>query len=120
MSRGLEPIFVDDRAMLTYDVSSLLVLVIEGKAMREYVSRVGPKGQMTLPAELRRQLGIKPKDRVFLRLDGNGICVRPAVFTLAQVFGSVTPLTHTDDLGAIEREANEEGADREVRGLTRR
>src|SRR5687768_12859339 len=38
-------------------------------AMREYRSSVSPKGQITLPLEVRRRWGIKAKDHVTFRVD---------------------------------------------------
>jgi AbrB family looped-hinge helix DNA binding protein len=85
--------------------------------MHEFLSSVSQKGQITLPIELRRQLGIKAKDKVTLRLDGDAVRVRPASFTLSQVFGSVSPATRTDDFKQAERDAREEQAEREARKL---
>lgn len=85
--------------------------------MKEFLSSVSPKGQITLPIEMRRQLGVKPKDKVIMRLEGDHVAVRSASATLAHVFGSVEPPTSTDDLKAIEQAAREEQAEREVRRL---
>lgn len=40
-------------------------------------SRVGPKGQVVIPQQLRRQLGIKPGDEVEFWRDGDHVAVRP-------------------------------------------
>lgn len=85
--------------------------------MHEFLSSLSPKGPITLSAELRRQLGIKPKGTVTLQLDGDAVRVRPASFTLAQTFGSVGPATRTDDFKQAERAAREEQAEREARKL---
>lgn len=87
--------------------------------MPEFRSSVSQKGQITLPIEFRRQLGIKPKDQVTLQLEGDEVHVRPASFTLSQVIGSVGPATRTDDLKRAERVAWEERAEREARKLRR-
>jgi AbrB family looped-hinge helix DNA binding protein len=94
-------------------------LYIEGEVqtLPEYLSSVSQKGQITLPIELRRQLGIKPKDQVTLQLEGDAVRVRPASFTLARVMGSVEPATRTDDFKRAERAAWEEQAEREARKL---
>jgi AbrB family looped-hinge helix DNA binding protein len=39
--------------------------------------RVGPKGQVVIPKELRDQLGIEPGDEVSFWLDGDHVAVRP-------------------------------------------
>lgn len=40
--------------------------------------RVGPKGQVVIPKELRDELGIEPGDEVSFWLDGDHVSVRPA------------------------------------------
>lgn len=39
--------------------------------------RVGPKGQVVIPKELRDELGIEPGDEVSFWLDGDHVAVRP-------------------------------------------
>jgi antitoxin PrlF len=88
--------------------------------LKEYQSSVSPKGQITVPAEIRRKLGVKPKDKVTLRLEGDGVTIRPASFTLRQVFGSVEPATDTDAFQGTERSARDERVEVEVRRLQER
>ncbi len=40
--------------------------------------RVGPKGQVVIPKELRDELGIEPGDEVSFWRQGNHVAVRPA------------------------------------------
>ena len=40
--------------------------------------RVGPKGQVVIPKEMRDQLGIRPGDRVSFWCDGDAVSVRRA------------------------------------------
>ena len=40
--------------------------------------RVGPKGQVVIPKELRDQLGIEPGDAVSFWRDGDHVAMRPA------------------------------------------
>ncbi|MCL4543761.1 MAG: AbrB/MazE/SpoVT family DNA-binding domain-containing protein [Chloroflexi bacterium] len=46
--------------------------------MKEFLSSVSPKGQITLPVEVRRRLGIKPKDQVVIDLEQDSVRIRPA------------------------------------------
>lgn len=39
--------------------------------------RVGPKGQVVIPQELREELGIEPGDEVHFWLDGDHVAVQP-------------------------------------------
>lgn len=80
-------------------------------------SSISPKGQVTLPVEVRRQLGLKPKDKVVFELLDGAVRVAPARFTLESVFGSVGPATQTEDFERHIREAKEEHAERTIRKL---
>lgn len=40
--------------------------------------RVGTKGQVVIPKELREELGIEPGDEVDFWIEGNHVAVRPA------------------------------------------
>ena len=54
---------------------------------------VSAKGQITLPAKTRRAVGIKPRDRVVIEVDGGSIRVRPVrdFFELEGFLGSAFP-----------------------------
>lgn len=60
--------------------------------MKEFVSSVSPKGQITLPQEIRRRLGIKPKDKVAIRLDAETVTISPARASLRAGYQSIGPL----------------------------
>ena len=57
------------------------------------VSTISSKGQITLPASLRRRLGMKPRDRVLIELADKAIVVKPAqdVFALEGFLGKALP-----------------------------
>ena len=40
------------------------------------ISSISTKGQITLPARMRRSLGIRPQDRLCLELTGNTITIK--------------------------------------------
>ena len=46
--------------------------------MKEYVSSVSPKGQITIPIEIREMLGVKPKDKVIFEVGEEGVGRREA------------------------------------------
>jgi AbrB family looped-hinge helix DNA binding protein len=58
------------------------------------VSTISSKGQITLPASLRRKLGIKPHDRVRVELGDQAILVKPApdLFVLEGFLGKALPV----------------------------
>ena len=67
--------------------------------MRQYVGTVGPKGQITLPSEVRKELGIGPKDRVVIEVESGSAVVRRAQSSLLEGYRSIhakRPGTLTD------------------------
>lgn len=60
--------------------------------MREFVSSVSPKGQITLPLEIRRLLGIKPRDKVAIHLEAETVTITPARSSLHAGYQSIGPL----------------------------
>lgn len=54
--------------------------------MREYVSSISPKGQITIPIEIRKRLGVKPKDKVLFLIEEDGIRITPVASTLESGF----------------------------------
>jgi AbrB family looped-hinge helix DNA binding protein len=72
------------------------------------------RGQVTVPSEVRRLLGLKPKDKVAFSIDQDKVQLKPARFTLESLTGSVKPLKRTDgDFKKISREARDEKLSRE-------
>jgi AbrB family looped-hinge helix DNA binding protein len=57
--------------------------------MREYVAKVTSKGQLTLPAAVRRQLGIEPGDQVSITLSNEHAEVRRLKHSVMSVFQSI-------------------------------
>lgn len=57
------------------------------------VSTISTKGQITLPASLRRKLGIGPHDRVLIELADDAIIIKPAfdLFELEGFLGKALP-----------------------------
>mgnify|MGYP001191660990 FL=1 len=51
--------------------------------------RVNPKGQVTLPREIRRKLKIKTGDQMAVILDGEQIVIKPITHTLLDLRGRV-------------------------------
>lgn len=58
--------------------------------------RVSPKGQVTLPREIRRKLKIKSGDQMAVILDGDQIVFKPFTKTLLEMRGSVKVKSEQD------------------------
>lgn len=76
--------------------------------MGDYRSSVSPKGQVTIPAEIRRRLGVRPKDHVVFRIVDNVVQIEPERATLESIYGAVPPLTPRRSWKEIEAIAREE------------
>ncbi|MHB8870718.1 MAG: AbrB/MazE/SpoVT family DNA-binding domain-containing protein [Thermoleophilia bacterium] len=68
---------------------------------------VSPRGQITLPAEVRRRLGIQPGGVVVLEEVETGIVLRPAVVLELEVYTDedIASWDEQDALSATERNA---------------
>ena len=87
--------------------------------MKSDVSTVTEKGQVTLPAGMRRALGLKPKDRVVFELDEKEkvLRVRRAESVVDKWFGFAGKLDHPMTDKEL-REAFEQGVADEVMSET--
>lgn len=86
--------------------------------MQTYSSSVSAKGQVTIPAEVRERLGIKPHDVITFEVSDGDVRLRPAAYTLETAYQSVPPLSRpiSDDKELV-RIAKEEHAARTMRKL---
>src|SRR4051794_29290082 len=77
----------------------------EGIPMKEIVSSVTSKGQVTIPLEVRRRLGVGTPDKVAFVLDDDVVRLQPATTSLASLYGSVPALP--DESADLEREIDD-------------
>jgi AbrB family looped-hinge helix DNA binding protein len=89
--------------------------------MNEFVSTISSKGQVTIPVDVRRQLGVGPADKVaFVVTDEGKVELRPVRFTLESVIGSLPALPNESiDLEQEVMEAVEEQAAERMRRMVR-
>lgn len=78
--------------------------------MRQYTTTMTQRGQVTLPAHVRRVLGLKPREAVTFEVEGNNVRIVPAPFTVESVRGSVPALKEPKSLKEITAIAAEEHA----------
>ena len=81
---------------------------IWGKELKNQTSSVSPKGQITLPIEIRKKLGIKPKDKVTFTIEDGSVRVQPLGSQLTEGFASVPALKQPRSLDDMEEIAHEE------------
>lgn len=87
--------------------------------MKSFLSSVSPKGQVTLPAEMRRALGIRTRDKVTLRLENDRIILEPATSKITQFFGMAPKLEGITVEEAIRLAAEEHAIEAAYEGLDR-
>ena len=74
------------------------------------VSSVSPKGQITVPVEIRRLLGIKPKDKITFRVDGTRVEIAAGPVTLDESFMAVPALPRKRSWNEVEQAVSDEQA----------
>lgn len=84
------------------------------KEIEEYVRTVTRKGQVTIPAQVRRRLEVEPGDKVVFRVTEDAVQLEPATMTLEDTFGAVAPLTQPEDFQKLREIALEEHAQKVV------
>ncbi len=93
--------------------------IIASISMKEIVTTLTQRGQITVPAEVRRLLGVKAHDQLAFQIEDGQVRLAPASFTLASAFGSVQARRPVADIDQEIQAAKEEKAERTVRKLKR-
>jgi antitoxin PrlF len=78
--------------------------------VKEVLATVTERGQLTLPAEVRRLLGVGPNQKVAFLIEEGEIRLVPARFTLESAFGSIAPRHRPENFKKVIEEAMEEHA----------
>ena len=79
--------------------------------MGEYVATVTQKGQVTIPSELRRALGLKPGDKVAFNLIDGEVHLLPVRSRVMAGFGAVEPARKPEDFRKIRLEVEDEAGE---------
>ena len=72
--------------------------------MRHLESRLTQKGQVTIPAEVRARLGLKPKDIVAFELVGDEVKLKVVRSGILAGYGAVNPKNSPEDWAKIREE----------------
>jgi antitoxin PrlF len=76
--------------------------------VKEIVTTITQRGQVTIPAEVQRLLRVGPGDKVAFGIDKGEVKLARVGFTLESAFGSVVPPTRTEDFERISSEVKDE------------
>jgi AbrB family looped-hinge helix DNA binding protein len=82
-----------------------------------YTATVKDEGQVTLPDDVRRSLGIKTGDKIEITVEGDEIRIRRPRYTLETAFGAIPALPGVET-GDFERQIDEASAAAAVRRFT--
>ena len=83
--------------------------------MKVFESSLSPKGQITIPLEVRQRWRVKAKDRITFEVDGDRVTILPARSPVDESFGAVPPLPHPLSVEEMTEIAAEEHARDAVR-----
>jgi AbrB family looped-hinge helix DNA binding protein len=86
---------------------------MRGITMQEYETTVTEKGQITIPREIRRLMGLQPRDKVRFEVEGEVVKIRRVSSKLLQGYGAVVPRKKPEDFRRL-REEFEKGVAEEA------
>lgn len=87
--------------------------------MREIWASVTERGQVTIPVEVRKALGLRKRDKVVFALDDGTVVLKKPRFTLETVAGSVPALKEKLSWAEVKEIAHEEVAERFIEEVRR-
>jgi AbrB family looped-hinge helix DNA binding protein len=93
--------------MLAFITMNTGMLPLKGITIRELETRLTQKGQVTIPAEIRARLGLKPKDAVRFEIDGDVVRLKPSGFKLIEGYGAVMPRKRPENWKKIRAKAEQ-------------
>ena len=86
--------------------------------MRQITTTTTQRNQVTIPVEVRRLLGLRPRDKVAFTIeDGGTVRLAAASFSLESAYGSVRPSTRPEEFHEVSRIAKDTKAEDTVREL---
>lgn len=78
------------------------------KIMKEIITTMTVKGQVTIPVEIRNLLGLKAKDKVAFNIKEDTVSIAPSKYCLENIYGIVKPLNHPEDFKKLTKIAIED------------
>ena len=86
--------------------------------MREITTTLTQRSQVTVPAEVRRLLGLKPRDKVTFTIAEGEVRLKPVAYNLESAYGSVKTSRKPKDFDALSRAARDARAERTLRKMS--
>ncbi len=85
--------------------------------MKEFTTTLTQRSQVTVPAEVRRVLGLKPRDRVTFAISDGEVRLKPVTYSLESAYGSVRPSREPEDFDELSRAARDAKAEHTLRKM---
>ena len=85
--------------------------------MKEITTTITQRSQVTVPAEVRRVLGVKPRDKVTFTIADGEVRLRPVSYSLESAYGSVEPAGEPQDFDELSRAARDARAERTLQKM---
>ncbi len=79
--------------------------------MKQITTTITQRGQVTIPAEVRRMLGVKPRDKVAFTIENGEVRLAPVPFSLESAYGSVKPASQAEDFESVTQAAKDSKAE---------
>ncbi len=84
---------------------------IRNTDIKEFLSSLSPKGQITIPMEIRRRFGVKPKDKIIITIEDEEVKIKPAKSRLSESYQAVPALKQPRNIREMSRIARDEHAE---------
>ena len=75
--------------------------------MKEITATLTQRSQVTVPAAVRRVLGVKPREKVTFTIADGEVRLKPVSYSLESVYGSVKPSGKPEDFDELSRVARD-------------
>ena len=85
--------------------------------MKEITTTITQRSQVTVPAEVRRVLGVKPRDKVTFTIADGEVRLKPVSYSLESAYGSVKPSRGLEDFDELSRAARDAKAERTLQKM---
>ena len=85
--------------------------------MKEITTTITQRSQVTVPAEVRRVLGVKPRDKVTFAIADGEVRLKPVAYSIESVYGSVKPSRKPENFDELSRIAKDAKAEQTVQEM---
>lgn len=86
--------------------------------MKEITTTLTRRSQVTVPAEVRRLLGLKPRDKVTFAIIEGEVHLKPVAYSLELACGSVKPSGKPEDFDELSHAARDAKAEQTRRKMS--